>query len=112
MELFTQKIFVTKLSKIWVWDPGSGKNLFRIPDPGVKKHRIPDPQHCNYRYILKQCCGSRMFIPDPNFFHPGSRILGQKDSGLDPDPHQKNCFHALGNMVRDLHPGSTILKIN
>ncbi len=39
-ELFTQKV-VTKLSKIWVWDPGSGKNLFRIPDPGVKK--APDP---------------------------------------------------------------------
>jgi hypothetical protein len=38
--LFTQKI-VTKLSKIWVWDSGSGKNLFRIPDPGVKK--APDP---------------------------------------------------------------------
>jgi hypothetical protein len=39
IELFIQKI-VTKLSKIWVWDPGSqirdpgsGKNLFRIPDP-------------------------------------------------------------------------------
>jgi hypothetical protein len=36
------------LSKICVWDPGSeiwgpgsGKNLFRIPDPGVKK--APDP---------------------------------------------------------------------
>jgi hypothetical protein len=47
IELFTQKI-ATKLSKIWVWDPGSGsrdpgsgKNLFRIPDPGVKK--APDP---------------------------------------------------------------------
>ncbi len=47
IELFTQKI-VTKLSKIWVWDPrsgirdpGSGKNLFRIPDPGVTK--APDP---------------------------------------------------------------------
>jgi len=42
IELFTQKI-VTKLSKIWVWDPRSGirKNLFRIPDPGVKK--APDP---------------------------------------------------------------------
>jgi hypothetical protein len=47
IELFTQKI-VTKLSKIWVRDPGSGirdpgsgKNLFRIPDPGVKK--APDP---------------------------------------------------------------------
>jgi hypothetical protein len=38
--LFTQKI-VTMLSKIWVWDPGSGKSLFRIPDPGVKK--APDP---------------------------------------------------------------------
>jgi hypothetical protein len=47
IKLFTQKI-VNKLSKIWVWDPGSeirapgsGKKLFRIPDPGVKK--APDP---------------------------------------------------------------------
>jgi hypothetical protein len=40
IEVFTQKI-VTKPSKIWVWDPGSEKNLFRIPDPGVKK--APDP---------------------------------------------------------------------
>ncbi len=54
IELFTQKI-VSRLSKIWVWDPGSGirdpgseKNLFRIPDPGVKK--APDP-------------GSRIRIP-------------------------------------------------
>jgi hypothetical protein len=39
IELFTQKI-VTKLSKIWVWDlgsePGTEKNLFRIPDPGSR----------------------------------------------------------------------------
>jgi hypothetical protein len=40
IELFNQK-FVTKISKIWVWDPGSGINLFRIPGPGVKK--APDP---------------------------------------------------------------------
>jgi hypothetical protein len=47
IEVFTQKI-VTKPSKIWVWDPGSeiwdpgsGKNLFWISDPGVKK--APDP---------------------------------------------------------------------
>jgi hypothetical protein len=40
VEVFTQKIFNT-LSNIWVWDPGSGKNLFRIPDPGAKK--APDP---------------------------------------------------------------------
>ncbi len=32
IELCTQKI-VTKLSKIWILEPGSGKNLFRIPDP-------------------------------------------------------------------------------
>jgi hypothetical protein len=40
IELFTQKI-VKKVLKIWSWDLGSGKNLFRIPDPGVKK--APDP---------------------------------------------------------------------
>ncbi len=39
-ELFTQKI-VTKLSKIWVWDPGSDVRKKPIPDPGVKK--APDP---------------------------------------------------------------------
>ncbi len=40
IEHFTQKI-VNKFSKIWGWDPRSGKNLFRIPDPGIKK--APDP---------------------------------------------------------------------
>ncbi len=35
IELFTQKI-VTKFSKIWVWDPGSGENLFRIRGPGSR----------------------------------------------------------------------------
>jgi hypothetical protein len=44
IELFMQKI-VIKLSKtvFGIRDPryGSGKNLFRIPDPGVKK--APDP---------------------------------------------------------------------
>jgi len=66
IEVFTQKI-VTKPSKIWVWDPGSGirdpgsgKNLFRIPDPGVKK--APDP-------------GSR--IPDPG---SGSATLAVRDA--------------------------------
>ncbi len=41
VQVFTQKMF-NMLSIIWVWDPGSEirdpeKNLFRIPDPGVKK---------------------------------------------------------------------------
>jgi hypothetical protein len=26
------------------------------------------------QFFFKQCCGSGMFIPDPNFFPPGSRI--------------------------------------
>ncbi len=38
--LFTQKI-VTKLSKIWVWDPGLGFWKKPIPDPGVKKAQDP-----------------------------------------------------------------------
>jgi hypothetical protein len=48
IELSTQKI-VIKLSKIWGWDPGSeiqdpgsGKNLFRIPDPGPGVKKAPD----------------------------------------------------------------------
>ena len=46
----SQNFLLKKLSlsskKIRTWDPGSGKNLFRIP--GSKRHRIPDPdpQHC------------------------------------------------------------------
>jgi len=45
IEHFTQKL-VTTLSKNMglgseIRDPGSGKNQFRIPDPGVKK--APDP---------------------------------------------------------------------
>jgi hypothetical protein len=47
IELFTQKI-VSKLSKIWAWDPRSGIRKKPIPDPrsrilGSKRHRIPDP---------------------------------------------------------------------
>ncbi len=42
IELFTKKI-VKKLLKIWSWDPGSGKNLFRIPDSGSRGQKAPDP---------------------------------------------------------------------
>jgi hypothetical protein len=45
IEVLTQKIFTTGIR-----NPGSGKNLSRIPDPEVKK--APDP-------------GSRFRIPDP-----------------------------------------------
>jgi hypothetical protein len=49
IEVFTQKI-VTKPSIIWVWDlgseirdPGTRKNLFRIPDPGSRGQKGTDP---------------------------------------------------------------------
>jgi hypothetical protein len=57
IEFFTPKN-VTKLSKIWVWepgsgirDPGSGKNQFQIPDP--------DPQHCQQTCNCKTICKGR-----------------------------------------------------
>jgi hypothetical protein len=40
--LFTQK-FVIKLSKIWVWDPGSEIWKKPIPDPGSRVKKAPDP---------------------------------------------------------------------
>jgi hypothetical protein len=48
-ELFTQKLSLSSQKYgfgIRDRDPGSGKNLFRIPDS--KRHRIPDPDplHC------------------------------------------------------------------
>jgi hypothetical protein len=75
-DLFTQKI-VTKLLKIWVWDPGSQKNLFRIRDPektysgsriqGSKRHQIPDPdpQHCcQDSDILERLASSLVSAPN------------------------------------------------
>jgi hypothetical protein len=55
------------------------------------------------KYLLEA-----MLIPDPNFSHFGSRVKKI------PDPHQrvvsifntKICIKALGNMIRDVHPGS------
>jgi hypothetical protein len=61
LELFTQKL-ITKLSKIWVWDPGFG-----IQDPrsgktysgsriqgqkGTGSATLPNPQHCLYVVIF------------------------------------------------------------
>jgi hypothetical protein len=67
IELFTKKI-VKKLLKIWSWgpgsgirDPGSGKNLFRIPDPGSRGQKAPNP-------------GSRIRIrnTEKNYITPGT----------------------------------------
>ncbi len=66
--LFTTKFF-TKLSKICVTDPGSGKHLFRIPDPGVEK--APDPGSATLHSIDKTVSNAD---PDPN--PPDPHVIG------------------------------------
>jgi hypothetical protein len=58
-----RKKIVKKLLKIWSWDPGSGKNLSRIPDPGVKKHPIPDPGSGSATLVMSS-------VPDPDLMRP------------------------------------------
>jgi hypothetical protein len=43
----------------------------------------PCTRHRVHIIPCMQCCGTGMFIPDPEseFFHPGSRILERKDPG-------------------------------
>jgi hypothetical protein len=60
-----------------------------------------------------QCCGSRMFIPDPRSEFFASRIPGKKFPDPDLDSYKiigifnpTNYFLALGNMIRDVHSGS------
>jgi hypothetical protein len=56
-------------------------NYFMFSELSEESIINPDPD-------ADQCCGSGMFIPDPNFFHPGSRVPGSKRFP-DPDPHQR-----------------------
>jgi hypothetical protein len=60
IELFTQKI-VTKLSKIWVWDPRSGFRKKPILDPGVKK--APDPGSATLDRVIahNKCSPTKMY---------------------------------------------------
>ncbi len=59
---FLPKKFFTKVSKIWVWDPGSRirdwgsrKTYSGSQIQGSKRHQIPDldPQHCYSDIILR-----------------------------------------------------------
>jgi hypothetical protein len=81
------------------YDPGCSS---QIPDPWVKK--APDPEHW--------CCGSDMFIPDPNFSI--SRIQGHKNSVSRNRIRIKELrtlktISKLGKISWDVHPGSQIL---
>jgi hypothetical protein len=101
IELLPQKI-VTKPQKygLGIRDPGSGKNLFRIPDPGVKK--APEP-------------GSGSETLDPVLFwplDPGSG-MGRKSasgSGMNNPDHIFQSFETiflvfLGLKYFDADPG-------
>ncbi len=53
----------------WHWDTRACR-MFLPPS-----HRSSTPhatETLKLRTIFFQCCGSGMFIPDPNYFHPGS----------------------------------------
>ncbi len=49
---------VTNFSKMWVWDPGSGKTYFGSRIQGSKRHQIPDPdqQHCFVGCVVWRTC--------------------------------------------------------
>jgi hypothetical protein len=61
IEVFTQKI-VTKLSKLWFWDPGSCMD----PRSGIRKKTIPDPGSRG-----QKGSGSRILDPDPQHWFLG-----------------------------------------
>jgi hypothetical protein len=60
IELFTQKI-VTKLSKIWVWDPRSGIRKKPIPDSGSRGQKGTGSRIRNTVFDM----GSGINISDP-----------------------------------------------
>jgi hypothetical protein len=87
-------------------DSGSGKNLFWIPDPGVKIHRIPDPDPQQWFSLsyFKQCCGSGSGIrclSDP--LDSGSG-MGKK-SGSYFREHRNNFWGVLIIKFFDADPG-------
>jgi hypothetical protein len=97
IELFAQKI-VTKLSKVWVWDPGS-----QIRDPektysgsriqGSKRHRIPDPGSATLENFILQA----LFQSAQHTYHKregsgaGSVPLRIRESQKSADPDVQHC---------------------
>ncbi len=93
---------------LWIWIQ-AGKN----------RHKKKTREEISYfgcrRFSLDKCCGSRMFIPDPEyaFFSipdPGFRVKKILDTGSASKHlsifNPKTCFSALGKMIWDVHPVS------
>ncbi len=70
-------------------DPGSGKNLFRIPDPGVKMAPYLDPKHCSAQLTVESTALCRLWIV---FLHQHDRpdyfvilySFVSEDTGIEP----------------------------
>jgi hypothetical protein len=107
IKLFTQKLF-TKLSKIWVWDPGSEMRKKPIPDPGSRgqkgtgsRIRNTVRNHFFFKYF-----NSLMRIRDPGWKQFGSGI--QDGNNLDPGWKKVGS----GIRIRHKHPESATLLTN
>ena len=68
LEHFTQKV-VTKLSKIWLWDPRSGIRKKTIPDPGSRGQKGTGSR-IRIRNTVR--------IPNPYFWEFNDNYLGNK----------------------------------
>jgi hypothetical protein len=55
---------------VWIRDPRSRKNLFRIPDPGVKK--APGSQICNTGKYCKIFIKRYRYLDSESGKEPGS----------------------------------------
>jgi hypothetical protein len=73
--------------------------VFQLAALGLQAaHGDYQARFCLYVYYL--CCGSGMFIPDPNFFHHGSRVKRIPASA------SKNLSILTQKIVSNVHPGS------
>ncbi len=105
---------VNKLLKIWVWfpgsrirDPGSGKNLFRIPDPEVKK--APDPGsgsatllHIILYLIVDLPEGGRHLVGE-RAGHNDDVSLTRRRAEHDPVPALKGLSHEMYLAFDDMY---------
>ncbi len=82
------------LGPVEAWCPG-GLAAASAPWPPPSRSLLSASPSCTcpiQRHYCKQLCGSWMFIPDPNFFHPGSRIHIKEFKYFNP----KDCFLSSG----------------
>jgi hypothetical protein len=75
----------------------SGKNLFRIPDPGVKKHPISDPgSRIRIRNTAEYCIRNSVADPDT----PDPHVFGPPGSGSISQRYGSGSFYHHAKIVR------------